>query len=357
MTRKTGFDPRQPRDPHGEWTKTAGYVRRAHLHGVTEMAAAAKRPTRLGIAQEQWARAHGLNTFDPYSWQGTDYVPPAFQTIELKGELLHTLPGTKMLSSKGRANGTGTAADPIDVNGDIDKALRLMSEGKHIRLNQPAELTLVMHKVNQLVADSKGKDKPDWDFSLLSVRGTNLFTAQTKGIPRIAMPQFDGPAQPGTYAEKKAGVSGFADLTDEFAADLREQGVKITDAKVPTAMLRATQSQLVGSKVAGIAAAFLAGNPKVVKMMSEPIFVTRDNYVIDGHHRWAAAMLLDAMDGILGDDSFMNVHIIDMDIGAAIPYAYDFAKRMGISPEEAKAGAPLAGGGKEKQFRKLVNAK
>ena len=244
--------------------------------------------------------------------------------------------GVKALTSHGRPKppATGTADDPIDVAGNLDSALTLMHQGQHVRLNQVDEVALLLAKVDAIAKQSRpaGEKAPDWDFGLLTVTGTNLFTAQTKGITRIDMPQFSGLASPGTPAAKLAGGDGkFVDLTPQFADALKAQGISVTPRRVPAAHLRATQTELVGSKVAGFANAVRSGNPKAVAAINEPIYVTRDNYVIDGHHRWAANMMLDSLDGKLGNDTFQNVLVVDMDIGAAIPYSNAFATRMGIA--------------------------
>ena len=283
----------------------------------------------------------GLSTDEggPAGGWEQDYVPPRADgwTPDLPPAA-----GVKALTSPGRPDGTGTADDPIDVAGDLDKALTLMRDGKHVRLNQPTEIALLLDKIDQ-VAKRKEVPPPDWDFGLLTVKGTNLFTAQSKGIPRINMPQFSGLAEPGTPAARIAGGDGkFADLTPQFADQLKADGIKVTEARVPAASLRATQTELVGSKVAGFANAVRAGNPKAVATIKEPIYVTRDHYVIDGHHRWAANMMLDSLDGQLGNDTYQNVHMVDMDIGAAIPYSNQFALSMGIAGRGAVTPAAAA---------------
>jgi hypothetical protein len=267
----------------------------------------------------------------PATWE-QDWSPP-----EAGGWVpdLTPAPGVKELTSGGRdaPPATGTAADPIDVHGDLDKALDLMRDGKHVRLNQVNEVATLLHKVAEISKNSaSAKDRPNWDFGLLSVTGTNLFTAQHKGIPRINMPQFSGLAEPGTEAAKLAGGAGkFVDLGPQLAEALKAKGVKVTTGRVLAGHLRATQTELVGGKVAGFASAVEHGDPGAIKALGEPIFVTRDHYVVDGHHRWAANMMLDALDGTLGNDTYQNVSMIDMDIGAMIPYANEFTARMGIA--------------------------
>jgi hypothetical protein len=260
--------------------------------------------------------------------------------------------GVKDLTSRGRPDGTGTASDPIDVAGNLDRALILLHQGKHVRLNQVDELALLLRKVDAISrqAGDRRLTPPDWDFGLLTVKGTNLFTAQHRGIPRIEMPQFAGVAADGTEAARLAGGGGrFVDLGPQFAQRLAADGIKVTAKRIPAAHLRATQTQLVGSKVAGFAAAVLRGDPKARAALEEPIYVTRDQYVIDGHHRWAGNMMLDALNGTLGDDTFQNVLEVDLDIGAAIPYANRFARDMGLAGRggvavtAARADAELRG--------------
>lgn len=312
------WDPaKHPRDDHGRF---------GHGHG-------GGRDTGL---EDAAAPLQHVTADNPGDWK-EDYVADAGGWVPP----LTPAHGVKALTSRGRPDGTGTPDDPIDVQGDVGKALDLMRQGKNVRLNQVNEVATLMSKVEALSKKSArpGSKPPDWDFGLLTVRGTNLFTAENKGLPRIAMPQLNGLAKAGTPAARKAGGAGkFTDLTPEFVAQLGKDGITVKDVRQPAAHLRATQTQLVGSKVVGIAAAIHRGDPKATAMIKEPLFVTRDNYVIDGHHRWAAMMLLDALNGKLGDESTMNTRQINMDIGAAIPYTNAWTTRMGIPPQAAKGG-------------------
>jgi hypothetical protein len=84
----------------------------------------------------------------------------------------------------------------------------------------------------------------------------------------------------------------------------------------------------VGPKVAGMmtAASYDPGK--------RPIFVSRDGYVIDGHHRWAAIVGRDAADGRLGG-SKMNVIQVDAPISRILRIANTWAAQFGI---QAAAG-------------------
>jgi hypothetical protein len=308
--------------------------------GQVPKAGVKARKIQAGLAaqQQEYMQRHGFK-IDPNDWH-QDWVPPHEDRIN--PEFGPPSGDIKDLSKPGREGAEGTAADPIDVKGDSKEALRQLAQGKHVRLNKPSELTLLMQQIARHAAETEASGKPaeapDWDFGRLSVKGTNLFAAQSKGIRRINMPQFSGLATPGSHAAQVAGGAGkFADLTDEFEKHLQDKGIKVTRETMPASHLKATQSELVGAKVAGFANAFLHGNPKAVKAMSEPIMVTKDGYVIDGHHRWGANMLVDAVDGKLGDDAPMNVRKVDMEIGAMIPYANHWAAMNGIQSAAASA--------------------
>lgn len=289
----------EARGPHGQWA-----------HG-----SAGGLDAKLSIPAE----SHGFEG----QFAGRDTFIPSMKPAK----------GVKALSSRGRVGASGTADDPVDVQGNIDHAIILMAQGKHVRLNQVDEVSTLVDKVNQLADDygKRGKKMPDWDMGKISVAGTNLFTAQTRGIPRVKMPQLTGPANHGTKAASVFGEGAYVDLAEEFRKQLKKEGVATTDEIVPTSHLRATQTELTASSVAGIARAAERGVPKVVAMMKLPLWVSRDNYILDGHHRWAAQMTLDAKNGILGDDTQTEVHRVDMDIGALVPYANQFAQDWGIT--------------------------
>ena len=53
---------------------------------------------------------------------------------------------------------------------------------------------------------------------------------------------------------------------------------------------------------------------------------------MDGHHRWASKVAIDLKDGVLGDVD-MPVDMIDLDIGAVLDFANEFALAMGIKPK------------------------
>jgi hypothetical protein len=84
-------------------------------------------------------------------------------------------------------------------------------------------------------------------------------------------------------------------------------------------------------------------DPKDFEFMSEtvlkaPILVSKDGYIIDGHHRWAVLIADDLEDGGLGDVD-MNVRKVDMEIGEALATVNAFADAAGIARKAPKGAA------------------
>lgn len=79
-------------------------------------------------------RATGRFTRGGHAW-AYQPIPPG-----------RTAAGVKNLASRGRPDGAGTPDDPIDVQGDLDKAARLLADGRHVRLNQPSEVATVVSR-------------------------------------------------------------------------------------------------------------------------------------------------------------------------------------------------------------------
>lgn len=176
----------------------------------------------------------------------------------------------------------------------------------------------------------------------VSVPGTNLFCGDNIGMTRLEMPQLIGVPTPGSRADRLPKDNGGAvDIQEEFTKRLAEMGVDIAEASVPSASLKASQAELRSDKSVGIAEAIREG--KVDIEGGERIFVSKDGYILDGHHRWAGAILNDFEDGHLGD-AIMPVARVDMGIRELVDLANEFAAQMGIAPKgTGPEGDPLSG--------------
>lgn len=238
----------------------------------------------------------------------------------------------------GTATGKGTPDDPIYVDGDLDQAVATLAEGKSIRLDSDKQASILVDKMgkNAEIIKAQGKKAPDMDLCKVTTPNGNLFCHDNKGIPRAEMPQLAGRTTPGSKAESmKHNINDpdeWVDATPEFIASLQSSGIAVKDHDVPVNQLRATQNQINGSKVGAI----YENISKNGIDRSQPLWVTRDGYVLDGHHRWAAEFSVDLNDGNVGNLP-VPVHEIDMEIGAALDYSKAFSRDFGIKQEGVSA--------------------
>jgi hypothetical protein len=193
------------------------------------------------------------------------------------------------------------------------------------RIDRVAELTKK--------AKEQGREPPDINLCKISIPGTNLYCDNNLGVPRDQMPQFKGKPVPNSPADSlPKGREGQVDTEPFFRELLKRKGVKVETTTVPSDQLKATQSELVGAKVAGMTKA-LEQNPEHPNI-NAPIYVSRDGYVIDGHHRWAAVTTHAVK---TGKPTNMKVNVIDADAKDIVPLANDFAQEMGIAAKKAAA--------------------
>jgi hypothetical protein len=191
-------------------------------------------------------------------------------------------------------------------------------------------------KISKMLDDAKAKGEPAPNINLcdITIPGTNLYCDDNQGIPREEMPQFKGKAVDGSRAAgMETDKDGEVDTEPVFREMLKEKNIKVLQTEVPADKLKATQKDLVGEKVIGMMGA-LEKDPNHPKITA-PIYVSRDGYVIDGHHRWAAIVAHNAKNP--NNPIPMKSTVIDMDIKDAIPMANKFAEDMGIAAKKADA--------------------
>lgn len=227
---------------------------------------------------------------------------------------------------------TDSAKSPTNFKGPDSKKTAMGDDPRKER-----NIVSMMDKLAKMAADAKvkGEAAPNYDLCKVSIPGTNLFCKVNKGIPRDNMPQLKGIPIKDSWADKnlekdkKGEVSG----EDAFKAYLKQADVKLANKKVDVATLKATQTDLVGAKVAGMLQALKKDptNPGI----TAPIFVSKDNFIIDGHHRWAALVGLNMADG-RPEPIEMNVIQIDLPIEEVIKRTKEFCDSIGIESKAAK---------------------
>ena len=222
---------------------------------------------------------------------------------------------------------------------NLGEAVDLILKGKVVELKDVGTVHTVLSKLAEIAQDAKakGKDAPYYDLCNVSVAGTNLFCGSLlktetfpEGVPRVAMPQFTGKAIPGSAADAlPKSDKGNVSIIPQFMEHLAGVGIAVKDDRVPASGLKATQAELVGETVASMMTATKYDPGK------QPIFVSSDGYVLDGHHRWAAVVGRDAEDGKLGQ-SMMNVRVVDAPMSELLMRAKTFTEKIGM---DTKAGA------------------
>ena len=153
------------------------------------------------------------------------------------------------------------APETIDARGDgASRVAGLLNDGHNV-IVRASDLDKLFRKM------AARDDDPD--ITNLVIHGTTLFGGEGLGIPRSDMPQF-------------------GETQEAFLQHLREQGITTDSVEISPLTLRPIQKEISGRR---------AGNKyiKAVKKGAESlgrIVISRDGYVVDGHHRWAAAVAL-----------------------------------------------------------------
>ena len=68
----------------------------------------------------------------------------------------------------------------------------------------------------------------------------------------------------------------------------------------------------------------------------EPLIVSKDGYVLDGHHRWAAIATLDLMDG-RKEPFTVNTTIVDMEMEDLVDESNKWGDEYGLERKTGKA--------------------
>jgi len=205
---------------------------------------------------------------------------------------------------------------------NVYDAVLALYEHKHVELDQPRSVSTLIRKLGEEAQrwEKQGQHAPTFNLCDVTVEGTNLFCADTKGIPRIKMPQLD------------------RGQTKEFLKYLKEQGYEVEKHRERADFLRATQDELSGAKVAA----------NMVKLKNEDdhigrrLVVSRDNYILDGHHHWAAKIGLDAKEGELSQATKVPVSRVDISITQLLREAEKFTGGKGHKSAEERAYVPDA---------------
>jgi len=221
----------------------------------------------------------------------------------------------------------------IVIADSVDEALDLIESGESAELEDAGEIDVLLDKLLAIAQDAE--NDVEYDLCQVTVAGTNLFCEDSLGVKRLKMPQLSGKPKPGSDADKlEKNKSGEVNAGDKFVEFLGEQDVDVQDKEMSVGKLKPSQGQLVGTKIAEMVASARDGSYDPAK---EPIFVSRDGYIVDGHHRWAAIVAMDAADdGEINGSVKMQTRQIDMNISDVLKLAKQFTEDFGILAKDAK---------------------
>jgi hypothetical protein len=224
---------------------------------------------------------------------------------------------------------------PVHKVKTAEEAVALVLKGENVEIQDTKDVHTVLKKLGEMAieAKSKGSKAPNFDPCIITVKGVSLFCTEKirteefpHGIPRIEMPQFKSltPIE-GTDADKlPRDDQGEVDASGAFLSHLKELGVATEVKSVLARKLKASQAEMEGAKVAGMMLNEKR-NPKEAH-----IWVSKDGYVIDGHHTWASAVGRDAEDGNLDNDMKMKVVVVDMPMSEVYHLAKKWTRAYGL---------------------------
>ena len=174
-------------------------------------------------------------------------------------------------------------------------------------LNRGEEIGITAKGVGKFLKTMADRgDNPD--ITNLQVNGHTLFGGEGLGIKRKDMPQIP------------------QDRRAEFLSDMADKGISTELKKVDAMDLRPSQSEISATKTARLYEHFKSdGIPK-----DKAILVSKDGFVVDGHHHWAAAAAM----GLMGKHSKIPVIQMDVNIKESLAVSKQWAADKGIAAQD-----------------------
>ena len=204
---------------------------------------------------------------------------------------------------------------------NVHDAAYALFQNKKVELHQIKQVSTLIHELGAQAKSwqQQGKEAPVFNLCNVSVEGTNLFCAESKGVPRVEMPVIP------------------AKRTKDFIKYLRGQGYNVEKDTERADHLRATQSEISGAKVA-------ASMDRIEKEgFYKRLVVSRDDYILDGHHTWAGEIGVEASKGTLGDEKTVKIARVDISITKLIDEANKWMKEQGLAKKPASEAAKTLG--------------
>jgi len=326
-----------PVDPHlleslGPWT-FAPVVRNGDEQRVLVR--------RLERARTVSLRTFHLGDVEGHPFRGNQYSDGTGGGSEKDGDDYH--PSLNEVQRSMQEAIRQQRSKPVHQVETAEEGVDLILKGENVELKDTRQVHTVLRLLGEkaLAAQAAGKDAKNWDPCTVTVKGASIFCQETlktekfpHGIPRIEMPQFKSKNPiPGSEADKlPRDANGEVNAAQQFLKHLQASGVKTHPDTMLSRKLKASQAEMEGTKVAGM----MLNSGFDPKSEKNRIWVSRDGYVIDGHHTWAAAVGRDAEDGNLNNDTAMKVTVVDMPMSQIYHLSTEWTRKLGIPPAGVK---------------------
>jgi HK97 family phage prohead protease/HK97 family phage major capsid protein len=198
---------------------------------------------------------------------------------------------------------------------NVYDAQRALFEDRKVELSQVKQISTLIKRLGETALEmaEHHETAPTFNLCNVSIAGTNLFCADQIGIPRVEMPVIK------------------ASKTKEFIKYLKSQGYEVENGREEARNLRASQNEISGEKVAA-----------AMKRIKEEGFykrlvVSKDDYILDGHHTWAGQLARDAKDGDLENDGReVKIARVNISITKLIAEAEKWTGGAGKKPASEK---------------------
>ena len=166
-----------------------------------------------------------------------------------------------------------------DASGSLEERADKLANGERIQVTKSEA-----KKIMKIMA--RREDDPD--LTNMHIENTQLYDEDNLGIPRNKMPQVP------------------SDTKAVFISEMQKRGARVQRGVADPANLHPIQKEMSASKVGLIMKRL---RDKGMKTGDDGrIIISKDNYVIDGHHRWAAAAMLSF------EDSSVKIPVIRVDM-------------------------------------------
>jgi hypothetical protein len=197
---------------------------------------------------------------------------------------------------------------------DSPKAISQWAKEIHFALKRGEQPIVKAKYFPALIAEMAKSGLRGNDVSKIRIDGTKLMGLNGKGIARKDMPQVDEKDRP------------------RFIEDiLKSDGVKADKVEIDPRTLQPIQKEINGDKCGGIMGAHKDGIPDSMR-----ILITRDGFVLDGHHTWGASVGI----AIAGGSKTIPAYRLDCDWKTAMKVALAWDKANGVKGQDINATLP-----------------